>query len=256
MWRGQMEGSSRDNAPVSRARPSARGPHAVRRASLAGLLTLGLFMGSLSEAGAASALSRDRVRHHRTVPTATATTTTVPSATTTVVSLPQPTPPPAAPADTCVKPSWDVEVEGAPAAFTLGANGAYLWYDADGGWALRFTHAGTQDKLIFAGSLSTTTGQFIDVTPVSARGRDIVALSANKRTIYFRFVDFGLLDGLNFATHCTRTFTVNVHAGVALMPTGEIHLGTTAANPPADPFKVGRGVLLSARVKPPAVPAL
>jgi hypothetical protein len=143
-------------------------------------------------------------------------------------------------------------VQGAPVSFTLGADAAYLWYDPDGGWALRFTHAGNGDKLIFAGSLSTPTGQFTDVTPVSDKGRDIVALSPDKRTIYFRFVDFGLIDGLNFATRCARVITVNVHASRGLVPANEIHLGANGTSPPGNPFKVGRGMLLSGRAKEPA----
>jgi hypothetical protein len=143
-------------------------------------------------------------------------------------------------------------VEGTPAAFGVGTNSAYLWYDTDGGWALRFTHTGPSDKLIFAGYVRALSGQFVDVSAMSKGGTDIVAVSPDKRTIYFRFVDFGLLDGLNFATHCTRAFTVNVHAGGPILPASQIHLGATAANPPGDPFKVGRGFLLSAGAKIPA----
>jgi hypothetical protein len=216
-------------------------------ALLASLLAASLFLLSGVPASAASAFPRLR-RHHRPVPAAIAATTTVPGPTT-LTSLPVPMAPPAAPADECFKVSWDAAVEGAPTAFAIGANAAYLWYDADGGWALRFTHASPTSKLIFAGYVRALTGQFLDVSPMSKGGTDIVALSPDKRTIYFRFVDFGLLDGLNFATHCTRAFAVSIHAGGPLLPASQIHLGATAANPPANPFKVGRGSLLAAQAK-------
>jgi hypothetical protein len=224
------------------------------RAALAFLLSAGLLVASLVPASAAFAFPRLVRKHHR--PTPAAASTTVPG-TTLVTSLPVPAPPPSAPADVCLKGSWDAAVEGMPATFAVGTNSAYLWYDADGAWALRFTHAGPSDKLIFAGYVKALSGQFVDVSPMSKGGTDIVAVSPDKRTIYFRFVDFGLLDGLNFATHCTRAITVNVHAGNVnsggpLLPTGQIHLGATATSPPANPFKVGRGLLLAARGKQPA----
>lgn len=225
-------------------------PLRSRKLVLSSLVASSVLAASIFPATAASALPRAR-RHHRPAPAVIAKAT-APS-TSGLSALPLPSPPPTAPADTCVKASWDATVLGIPADFAAGTNAAYLWYDADGAWALRFTHTGPTDKLIFAGSITALTGQFIDVTPVSNVGTDIVALSPDKRTIYFRLVDFGLLDGLNFATRCSRAFTVDIHAGGRLLTTSAIHLGATAANPPSNPFKVGRGALLAARAKlPPA----
>ena len=243
----------RKQARYQLARPN--GP--LRAAVLATALSVTL-VGTVAGAASASAFPRLHRHHHTsTVPVSTTTvpsaTTTVPSATTTVLTaLPAPAAAPAAPADTCFKASWDPAVQGTPASFTTGVDGAYLWYDADGGWALRFTHASSQDNVIFAGSLSTASGQFIDVSPMSDQGTDIVALSLNKRTIYFRFVDFGVLDGLNFGTHCVRAFTVNIHAAGVLVPTSEVHLGASAAAPPGSPFRVTRGALLTAHAMAPA----
>lgn len=230
---------------------SARAPrarHRVRTALLTAAVATGALTATVGAAGAAAAYPRQQshLRHHHP------TTGTPPgpfSVTTVASTLPSPAPPPSAPADSCIKASWAQAVQGAPGVFTPGADAAYLWYDADGGWALRFTHATAQDKVIFAGSLQVASGQFTDVTAMTNRGHDIVALSANKRTIYFRFVDFGLLDGLNFATHCTKAFTVNLHASGTVVPAGRVYLGSSSANPPSDPFKVARGTLLSAGVR-------
>src|SRR5579875_1568674 len=203
-------------------------PLRSRKLVLSSLVASSVLAASIFPATAASALPRAR-RHRRPAPAVIAKAT-APS-TSGLTALPLPSPPPTAPADTCVKASWDATVLGIPADFA----------------------AGPTDKLIFAGSITALTGQFIDVTPVSNVGTDIVALSPDKRTIYFRLVDFGLLDGLNFATRCSRAFTVDIHAGGRLLTTSATHLGATAANPPSNPFKVGRGALLAARAKlPPA----
>ena len=233
---------------VGSSRPPARmaARRRKRNALLAALVipstAVALTFGS---AGSAAAAPRFRMPHRRMpVPTASAPG---PSSV-----LPSPGAPPPAPADTCAKPGWAQAVQGAPASFNAGSDAAYLWYDPDGGWALRFTHASAPDTQIFAGSLSVTSGQFLDLTSLSDRPRDIVALSPDKRTIYFRFVDFGILDGLNFATHCTKAFSVNIYEDGSLLPVGGVHLGSTAASPPSDPFKVTRGSLLSAKPNQPA----
>ena len=73
----------------------------------------------------------------------TTTTTTSPPGTvtsTTTATLPVPQAPTPGVADNCVKRPWAAAVQGQPASFLTGADGAYLWQDADGSWALRVTH--------------------------------------------------------------------------------------------------------------------
>ncbi|MDA8300281.1 MAG: hypothetical protein M0005_01760 [Actinomycetota bacterium] len=238
-------------ARSERSGRARRARHRVRNTLLTAAFATGAVAGTVGAAGAAAAYPHQhyRSRHHRPAGNTTPTTTLFSATTTVSGALPSPAPPPSAPADSCVKAGWALAVQGAPGSFTPGADAAYLWYDANGGWALRFTHAAVQDKVIFAGSLQVASGQFTDVSAMTSQGHDIVALSGNKRTIYFRFVDFGLLDGLNFATHCTKAFTVNIHASGTLVPAGKVYLGSSSANPPSDPFKVARGTLLSAGIK-------
>jgi hypothetical protein len=159
--------------------------------------------------------------------------------------MPVPTPPAAAPEDTCVPGTWQ-SAQGAPAAYLPGLNAAYLWHDADGGWALRVTHPSDRAKAVFSGSLSTTTGQFVQVAASPGTGNDIVYLSADRRTVYFRFVNFGLLDGLDFATHCARALVLRVHLGAADLPPEHIFVGANGTHPPRDPFKVARSAYLEA----------
>lgn len=174
------------------------------------------------------------------------TTTTSPGAspmpgvTTTTTAVLGPAQPAPAPVDTCVKRQWQADVQGAPASFVSGADGAYLWYDpSDGGWSLSVTHSGPHDKVIYSGSLTTTTGRFIDVQGEQA-GNDIVALSSNHRSLLFRFVGFGGVDSLNFGTRCVAAFKVSIHVAGHLATPAELHLGAAALAPPTNPFRVTR----------------
>jgi hypothetical protein len=183
---------------------------------------------------------------HFPLPVVTSTTTTVPGGTTTTTStttalgLPLPQPPTAAPEDTCVQGAWPQAVEGRPATFQAGNDGVYLWHDPDGGWALRATHSGPHDRVIIAGTLHTTTGKFTFVHRVRDEGNDIVALSANHKTILFRFVNYGWVDGLDFATHCSTGFSASFYIEGTLAPTDAVHLGGNEVNPTSNPFDIER----------------
>jgi hypothetical protein len=181
--------------------------------------------------------------------TGTTTTTLLLTTTTTVGSMPLPTPPVPAPPDTCAKGVWPAEVQGRPLSFDVG-DGVYLWDDPDGGWAIRATHDGPGDTAVISGTL-TTAGKFVDVR--RAKGvTDIVALSANKRTILFRFVDYGWVDGFDFATRCAAGFSASFYIGGSLASPASVHLGATASSPPTNPFRVqrGRAAVVSSSFKP------
>ena len=107
------------------------------------------------------------------------------------------------------------------------------------GLALRVTHAGKHDRVVFSGTL-TTSGRFVDVHRVKDEGNDIVAVSPDKHTILFRFVNYGWVDGLNFATHCSESFNVGIDISGRLASTDAIHLGDTKAHPTSNPFKIER----------------
>ncbi|MGH9107155.1 MAG: hypothetical protein ACRDZX_15265, partial [Acidimicrobiales bacterium] len=201
---------------------------------LAGACLVGAFVGTASgPTWATAALHR-----HRAPASSSTTTTTVPGTTTTVPTMPLPMPPPPAPEDTCVKGAWMPAVRGRPASFAM-SNGAYLWHDPDGGWALRVTHAGPGDRAAFSGSLTSAHGQFVDITALDG-GNDIVYETHDKHTVYFRLVDFQLLDGLNFATQCSAGFQVKVHIGAKLLGPRAVRLGSDQVKPASNPFKVAR----------------
>jgi hypothetical protein len=170
---------------------------------------------------------------------ATTTTTTTSTSTTTVGTMPVPAPPAPALPDSCVKGAWPSVVQGRPLSFQAN-DGVYLWDDPDGGWALRVTHTGPTDNAVISGSL-TTTGKFLDVRRMQGgAGDDIVVVGGAKHTILFRFVNYGWLDGLDFATHCSPAFSASVYVGGALASTSAVHLGESAVSPTADPFRIER----------------
>jgi hypothetical protein len=168
-------------------------------------------------------------------------TTTTTAAVTTTTAGPSlvPTPPAPEAPDSCVTGSWPSAAEGRPAAFLAGSDGAYLWHDPDGGWALRVTHSGPHDRVIFSGSL-TTTGKFINVQRAGDEGNDIVEVGPAKHTIFFRFVNYGWVDGLDFGTRCAPAFTVKIYVEGQLASTGAVHLGQAAVNPTSNPFRIER----------------
>jgi hypothetical protein len=188
-------------------------------------------------------------------PVTTTTAALLTSTTTTVGTMPTPTPPVPAPADSCGKGVWPSEVQGRPQYFQVG-DGVYLWDDPDGGWAVRVTHTGLQDNAVISGTL-TTGGKFVDVRRAQA-GDDIVAVSSNKRTILFRFVNYGWLDGFDFATRCSAGFSASFYIGGSLASTTSLHLGGAATSPSTNPFRVQRGrsavVSISLQTSPSSTP--
>jgi hypothetical protein len=204
--------------------------NAARQVLLAACL-----MGAVTSLSAAPAWAHPR-SHHRPPPFVVTTTTTVPLGS----DLPAPVPPSPANVDNCVKGSWPADVSGQPASFQPGTDGAYLWYDPDGGWALRVTHTDPRGRVIFSGTITSANGTFVDVHSSGSQGNDIVAVGPGRHTVLFRFVIFGQVGGLDFATHCMSAFRVAVHVSGALAPVSQVFLGAQGANPATNPFRVER----------------
>src|SRR5579875_2477004 len=109
----------------------------------------------------------------------------------------------------------------------------------DGAWALRVTHYGPRDRAVFSGILQTG-GKFVDVHSFG-QGNDIVAVARNQHAIVFRFVNYGWVDGLDFATTCSAGFTVSIDVNGQRASPGAIHLGSGGVSPASNPFRVQRG---------------
>ncbi|MDP9294708.1 MAG: hypothetical protein M3O90_09865 [Actinomycetota bacterium] len=137
----------------------------------------------------------------------------------------------------CDEGRWPAAVQGQPATFMAGARaGDYIWHNATG-WHLRFTHPGTA-RVIFSGTIVSNTA--LTVAPYRLEAGDTFALSADRKTLTYRFVNHGRIDGLDFRTACaTRLWFRGSMAGVKL-PTGRIWLGHAGRHPLQNPFVILR----------------
>jgi hypothetical protein len=137
----------------------------------------------------------------------------------------------------CDEGRWPASVQGQPITFMAGARaGDYIWHNTTG-WHIRFTHPGTA-RIIFSGTIVANTA--LSVTPYKLEGGDAFALSADKKTLTYRFSNYGRIDGLDFRTACaTRLWFRGSVAGVRL-PTGRIWIGRAGRHPLQNPFVILR----------------
>jgi len=138
---------------------------------------------------------------------------------------------------TCDEGRWPARVQGQPASFTAGARaGDYVWHDA-GGWHLRFTHPGT-GKVVFSGTIVSNAA--LSVKGYRLEAGDSFSLSADHRTLTYRFANHGRIDGLDVRTACaSRLSFKGLMAGLKL-PVGRIWVGRGGNHPFQNPFAVTR----------------
>ncbi len=168
-------------------------------------------------------------------------------------TAPAPTPAPTgAPTGASPAPASDCDalpsrVQGAPTGVKAGARGGdYLWHDAKG-WHLRVTHA-SNDKRIYTGVIHSTNAMTKE--PVALESTDSVTLSADRKTLTFRFANYGYIDGVDFTTDCSHALTFALRAGGSRIARGHVYLGAHKVHPAHVPFTVRR----SERVTPKPTP--
>lgn len=140
---------------------------------------------------------------------------------------------------TCDVTPWVSDVQGRPAGLTAHSKGGvYLWHVRDG-FHLRVTHR-AGDKRVYAGSITSPT-RFVGVNRIRKEKQDKVWLSGDRKTLYFRFVNHGKIDGVNFRTACATSVTVNdLTVGAKALPVARVYLGKDRSHPAAVPFTVYR----------------
>jgi hypothetical protein len=141
--------------------------------------------------------------------------------------------------NTCDVKAWGNGVNGRPANFDDHRKGGdYLWHDK-AGFHLRVTHK-RDDKRVYSGVITAST-KIISLRRVKFERRDKVWLSADHKSLYFRFVNHGWVDGINFRTACATTLTVSsLKVGTTALPASRVYLGRHRAHPAAVPFTVSR----------------
>lgn len=142
-----------------------------------------------------------------------------------------------APAVACTDGHWPLAVQGRPVQFRVGAPaGDYIWHDATG-WHLRVTHAGTA-RAVFTGRIVASAP--ITFRRVALETGDSVSLSADHKTLTYRFVNHGRIDGLDFTASCAARVSFLGRLDGWLLPTHRIWLGATGRHPLENPFAVVR----------------
>ena len=142
---------------------------------------------------------------------------------------------PAATFAACDEGRWPASVQGQPVVLTAGARaGDYLWHDANG-WHLRVTHPGTTSR-VFSGRIVANAA--LSVAPFRLESGDHFALSADHKTLTYRFVNHGRIDGLDFRTACASRLRIAGNAAGTPLPTGRIWLGRAGHHPLQNPFVI------------------
>jgi hypothetical protein len=138
---------------------------------------------------------------------------------------------------TCDEGRWPPRVQGQPATFAAGARaGDYVWHDANG-WHLRFTHPGSA-KVIFSGTIVSNAA--LGVQGYRLESGDSFALSADRRTLTYRFANHGRIDGLDFRTACATRLGFKGSMAGAKLPVGRIWIGRAGHHPLQNPFVILR----------------
>jgi len=137
---------------------------------------------------------------------------------------------------------WPAYVQGRPDGFDPHDDGVFIWHNPHGGWGLRVSHPalpGKANKVVFTGTISSK-GTIGNVARVKDEKDDVVKVGPKGHTLYFRFVNYGGVDGVDFTTTCTPGLAVALKADGSSMQTKFIHLGDKDAKPGSNPFLIRR----------------
>ena len=138
---------------------------------------------------------------------------------------------------TCDEGRWPAKVQGQPTTFKAGARaGDYIWHDGNG-WHLRFTHPGSA-KVIFSGTIVSNAA--LTVKGYKLEKGDSFHLSADRRTLTYRFSNYGKIDGLDFRTACASRLWFKGSMAGSTLPVGRIWVGRGGNHPLQNPFVVTR----------------
>jgi hypothetical protein len=128
-------------------------------------------------------------------------------------------------------------VMGSPGLQPGQALGVYLWHGSNG-YSLRATHPG-HGRVVIAGRLSASNG-FSHITKVRFEKADSLTLSSDRKTMVFRFTNYGYIDGINFAADCSRLMRVKIRINGEVAGPRQIKLGKHRAHPTSNPFTIER----------------
>ncbi len=145
--------------------------------------------------------------------------------------------PTSTPAPTTCELHWPAAFQGKPTTLHAGARaGDYIWHDKNG-WHLRVTHKG-HGKVVFTGTIVSSTP--MTVTPARLEKSDSWTLSADKKTLTYKFNNYGYIDGLNFTTACANHLSIRGSVSGHKLALGRIVIGLHNRHPLSNRFVVVR----------------
>ena len=152
-------------------------------------------------------------------------------------TTPTPTPVVTTPAPATDCDALPTRVQGAPDDLKAGSRGGdYIWHDSKG-WHLRVTQA-TNDKRVYTGVIHSRNPMTKE--PVALEPSDSVKLSADRKTLTFRFTNYGYIDGVDFTTGCSQALTFALRAGGERISRTHVYLGAHKVHPAHVPFTIRR----------------
>jgi len=113
--------------------------------------------------------------------------------------------------------------------------GVYLWHDKHG-YSLRVTEPSSK-RFVVTGTI-TVSADISHVKKVSTEKNDTVTVRG--KTLTFRFVNDGGIDGVNFAAECSKTVHVALRAGDKALAPEQVFLGAHRQHPTSVPFTIER----------------
>lgn len=138
---------------------------------------------------------------------------------------------------TCDEGRWPASAQGQPYMFKAGARaGDYLWHNGTG-WHLRITHPGST-RIVFTGKIVSNTP--LSVTSYKFESGDSFTLSADHKTLTYRVVNYGHIDGLDFRTACATRLWVRGSMAGHRLPVWRIRIGHAGRHPLQNPFVILR----------------
>lgn len=148
------------------------------------------------------------------------------------------TAPAASAATGCSTGSLPSSVLGNPIVHAGDQAAVYLWHDSHG-WHLRATHPGSA-RTVISGSV-TASRDISSLRRVALESADVLKLSNHNKTLSFRFVNVGRIDGFDFTASCAKTARFGFRVNGAAATPAQVHLGAHRVSPTSVPFTVERG---------------
>ena len=147
------------------------------------------------------------------------------------------TAPTASAATGCSTGSLPSSVLGNPVVHAGDAAAVYVWHDSHG-WHLRATHPGTA-RAVISGSI-TASRDISSLRRVALESADVLRLSNHNKTLSFRFVNVGHVDGFDFTASCAKSARFGFRVNGAAATPEQVHLGAHRVSPTSVPFTVER----------------